>query len=325
MSFENLKRNRGSDLDKLAKQVQKTANGGGGYEKDTTYWSPTVDKAGNGTAVIRFLPGAEGDEIPYVQLWTHSFKGPGGWYIENSRTTLGGDEKDPCGELNSELWNSVPADLSDESKKEHPARKQAGAQKRKLNYISNILVIKDPGDPSNEGKVFKYKYGKKIFEKINNKMNPPEDDIKPFSPFDFWDGANFRLRIRKVDGQRNYDTSEFDAPSELFDGDDARLEELYKNLYSLKALVAPDQFKSYDELKKRLDRVLGNTNTAAKKSEETEVRASLPQEEEASAPEPQPKAAKQSGAPAASQDEEDEDVGLDYFNRLAAEDDDVPF
>lgn len=322
MSFANLKRNRGQDLAKLAKDAEKTASGGGGYEKDERYWSPTVDKAGNGTAVIRFLPTAEGDDIPWVQMWTHAFKGAGGWYIENSRTTLGKDEKDPCGEYNSELWNSVTDEQ--DPKNESPARKQAKAQKRKLNYISNIYVVKDPGNPANEGKVFLYKYGKKIFEKLNNKMNPPEEDIKPMSPFDMWEGANFRLRIRKVDGNRNYDTSEFDTVSELVDGDEAQLEAIYDKIVSLKALIAPDQFKSYDELEKRFAKVLKLNETARSNEplsqDERDETPSLPIEE--------PKARKAAAPKASAPADEDEDEGMSFFNKIANEgdiDEEIPF
>lgn len=317
MGFENLKRNRGQDLAKLAKDAEKTASGGGGFERDERYWSPTVDKAGNGTAVIRFLPGTEGDDIPWVQLWNHAFKGPGGWYIENSRTTLGKDEKDPCGEFNSELWNSVTDD--EDPKSESPARKQAKHQKRKLTYISNVLVVKDPGNPANEGKVFLYKYGKKIFEKLNNKMNPPEDDIAAISPFDMWDGANFRLRIRKVDGNRNYDTSEFDSVSKISD-DDSVLESIYNKQHSLKAIVAPDQFKSYDELKKRLDKVLkieGGKTAARETDEDRPAPRSAPPVESRAAPEKEP-------APSADSNDDD-DEGLSFFKNLANEDDEIPF
>lgn len=320
MSFQNLKRNRGNDLAKLQKEVEKTASGGGGFEKDERYWSPTVDKAGNGTAVVRFLPGAEGDDIPYIQLWTHAFKGPGGWYIENSRTTLSQSEKDPCGEYNSELWNSVTDE--EDPKNESPARKQAKAQKRKLNYISNVYIVKDPGNPANEGKVFMYKYGKKIFEKINNKMNPPEEDIKPMNPFDMWEGANFRLRIRKVDGNRNYDTSEFDTPSELLDGDDAELEKVYNAQHSLKATVAPDQFKSYDELKKRLYKVLKldedgrEVGGPAAADEDNAPKAEKPAEPKAR------KAAEPRTAAPADEEDPDEDAGMAFFQRIANEDED---
>jgi len=246
-SFANLKKNSGAaSLEALAaavdKLTQKTES-----SSDDRYWSPTVDKAGNGYAIIRFLP-APGDEaVPFLRLFDHGFKGPGGWYIEKSLTTLG--EKDPCSEYNSVLWNASDSDSS-------PERKQAREQKRRLSYISNIYVVKDPSNPDNDGKVFLFKYGKKIFEKLNAAMHPQFEDEKPMNPFDLWAGANFKLKIRKVDGYRNYDKSEFDDNGPLSD-DDKELERIWKQEYSLQELIAPDQFKSYEELKKRLNLVLG--------------------------------------------------------------------
>lgn len=313
MSFANLKRNRSQDLAKLAKDAEKTASGGGGYEKDERYWSPTVDKAGNGTAVLRFLPGTESDDIPWNQMWRHAFKGPGGWYIENSRTTLGQNEKDPCGEFNSELWNSVTDEQ--DPKNESPQRKQVKAQKRKLEYISNVYIVKDPGNPANEGKVFLYKYGKKIFEKLNNKMNPPEEDIKPVSPFDMWEGANFRLRIRKVDGNRNYDTSEFDAVSALLDGDDDQLEVVYNQQHSLKALTALDQFKSYDDLRKRLVKVLKLDEDEAPDNEPD------PKPKRESKPADEPSRSRPEQSAPSNEPEAEDDEGMAFFERIAAEQD----
>jgi hypothetical protein len=199
-------------------------------------------------AIIRFLPGSsiDGDDaLPWVRVFNHGFQGPGGWYIENSLTTLG--QKDPVSEYNSTLWNS-----GIEANKEI-ARKQ----KRRLTYISNILVISDPKHPENEGQIKLYKYGKKIFDKINETMNPEFPDEKPVNPFDFWEGANFKLKIRQVEGYRNYDKSEFESPTPLFDGDDDKLEALWKKEYSLKEFLDPKHFKSYDVLKAKLDKVLG--------------------------------------------------------------------
>ena len=197
-------------------------------------------------AVFRFLPAPENEDMPWAKLYTHAFKVGGRWYIENSRTTIG--EKDPVSEMNSELWNSGL-----ESDKDI-----ARDRKRKLSYISNILVLKDPGAPENEGKVFLYKYGVKIFNKIQEAMQPEFDDEDPINPFDYWAGANFKLKVRKVGGYINYDKSEFESPSELLGGDDAKLEELWKTQHSLQAFVAPDQFKTYDELKKKLQEVVGD-------------------------------------------------------------------
>ena len=214
---------------------------------DERLWKPQLDKTGNGYAVLRFLPAPEGEELPWAKVWNHAFQGPTGqWYIENSLTTIG--QKDPVSELNTRYWNSGV-----ESDKEIARR-----QKRKLQYFSNIYVVSDSKNPDNEGKVFLYRFGKKIFDKIMEAMQPAFDDEEPINPFDFWKGANFKLKIRKVDGYWNYDKSLFDPVSALFDNDDA-LEELWKKQYSLKEFSAPTNFKSYDELKIRLDTVLAGT------------------------------------------------------------------
>jgi len=248
-SFANLKRNS-SQFDKLTKAVESVNNQSveAGSKEDTRFWQPEVDKAGNGMAVIRFLPAPSidgEDGLPWVRVFNHGFQGPGGWYIENSLTTL--NQKDPVSEYNSTLWNS-----GIEANKEI-ARKQ----KRKLTYIANILVISDPANPSNEGQIKLYKFGKKIFDKISEAMNPEFADETPVNPFDMWEGANFKLKIRNVEGYRNYDKSEFADKSALFDGDDSKLEELWKQEYSLKEFLEPKQFKSYEVLKARLDKVLG--------------------------------------------------------------------
>jgi hypothetical protein len=244
-SFENLRRSSGN-LDKLAKAIEKL-NSAETPTKDDNFWKPEVDKAGNGYAVIRFLPqpSVDGDDaLPWVKVFNHGFQGPGGWYIENSLTTL--NQKDPVSEYNSQLWNS-----GIEANKE-VARKQ----KRRLSYMANIYVVEDSKNPQNQGKVFLYKFGKKIFDKINEAMNPAFEDEKPLNPFDMWEGANFKLKIRKVEGYQNYDKSEFESPSALLD-DDAKLEAIWKKEYSLKEFLLPENFKSYDELKARLDKVLG--------------------------------------------------------------------
>jgi len=248
-SFANLKRNS-SQFDKLTKAVESVNNQSveAGSKEDTRFWQSEVDKAGNGMAVIRFLPAPSidgEDGLPWVRVFNHGFQGPGGWYIENSLTTL--NQKDPVSEYNSTLWNS-----GIEANKEI-ARKQ----KRKLTYIANILVISDPANPSNEGEIKLYKFGKKIFDKISEAMNPEFADETPVNPFDMWEGANFKLKIRNVEGYRNYDKSEFADKSALFDGDDSKLEELWKKEYSLKEFLEPKQFKPYEVLKARLDKVLG--------------------------------------------------------------------
>ena len=244
MSFASLKKqsNLGSLTAKLVKEVEKVNNSSSGG--DERLWKPELDKTGNGYAVIRFLPAPDKEEIPWAKLYTHAFQGPGGWYIENSLTTVGG--KDPVSDYNRELWNS-----GNESDKD-TVRKQ----KRKLSYYSNIYVVKDPTNPQNEGKVFLFKYGKKIFDKVMEAMQPEFEDETPINPFDFWQGANFKLKIVKKDGFWNYDKSEFDSLAPLLDDDDA-LEAIWKKEYSLAAVTATDQFKSYEDLERRLKYVLG--------------------------------------------------------------------
>jgi len=290
-------RNQNS-LDKLLQQVQKDESPATEKKSyvDERLWKPNVDKAGNGYAVIRFLPAPEGEELPWVRVWNHAFQGPTGqWYIENSLTTL--NQKDPVSEYNTQLWNSGV-----ESDKEI-ARKQ----KRKLKYYSNIYVVSDPSNPENEGKIFLYAYGKKIFDKLMEAMQPAFEDETPINPFDFWEGANFKLKIRKVDGYWNYDKSEFESASALKTSDE-ELESIYKGEYSLQEFMAPSNFKSYDELKTRLDAVLTGSVVTGKTA------AQMVEEEETPAPtfksEPTPQ-------PASVGD--DEDDAMSYFEKLANE------
>ena len=243
-SFDDFKKKSRSSIDDLTKALEET-NGATKSYKDERFWRPELDKASNGFAVIRFLPTPPNEELPFAKLYSHGFQGKGGWYIENSRTTLG--EKDPVSEMNSELWNS-----GIESDKDI-----ARTRKRKLQYISNVLVISDPANPQNEGKVFLYKYGKKIFDKIQEAAQPEFADEKAVDVFNFWDGANFKLKVRRVAGFINYDKSEFDSATPLFDGDDSKLEELWNKQYSLTAFTDPSNFKSYEELKTRLQEVIG--------------------------------------------------------------------
>ncbi len=249
MSFKDLKKQSklGSLTAKLVKEVEKMNNNGASGDERT--WKLDVDKSGNGYAVIRFLPAPEGEDLPFVKLYSHAFQGPGGWYIENSLTTLG--QKDPVSEYNTQLWNNG-TDAGKET-----ARKQ----KRKLTYMSNIYVVKDPANPENEGKVFLFKYGKKIFDKLTAAMQPEFEDEEAIDPFDFWQGANFKLKAKNVAGYRNYDSSEFAAVSPLLDDDDA-LEALWKKQFSLAEIVSTDQFKTYEDLKKRLEYVLGSKRPA---------------------------------------------------------------
>ena len=248
MSFANLKKQSklGSLTAKLVKEVEKMNNNGS--SGDERLWKLECDKSGNGYAVIRFLPAPDGEDLPFVKLYSHAFQGPGGWYIENSLTTLG--QKDPVSEFNTTLWNNGTDAGKDTARK----------QKRKLTYISNIYVVKDPANPENEGKVFLYKFGKKIFDKLTAAMQPEFEDEEAIDPFDFWQGANFKLKAKNVAGYRNYDSSEFAAVSPLLKDDEA-MEGLWKKQYSLAELVATDQFKSYEDLKKRLGYVLGNKTT----------------------------------------------------------------
>jgi len=313
MSFNDLKKQSslGSLTAKLVKEVEKMSTTSSGA--DERLWKPEMDKTGNGFAVIRFLPAPEGEELPWAKLYTHAFQGPGGWYIENSLTTLG--QKDPVSEHNRELWNSG-----------HDADKETvRKQKRKLSYYSNIYVVKDPANPQNEGRVFLFKYGKKIFDKIMEAMQPEFEDETPINPFDFWQGANFKLKIVKKDGYWNYDKSEFDRVDPLLEDDDA-LEAIWKKQYSLAAVTAPDQFKSYEDLEKRLKYVLGQkTASRPRLDEET---ADEDNDRGSYAPDfssrsqkselPEDLSAQLSSLSSSkSINDEDEDDALSYFQRLA--------
>ena len=247
MSFAKLKKARKTDFSKLTNEIEKlnsTNKSSNGNGADERLWKLTVDKAGNGHAVLRFLPAPKGEDIPWVRIWDHGFQGPGGWYIENSLTTLG--KKDPVSEHNSTLWNSGIESNKDVARK----------QKRRLSHYANILVVSDSANPENEGKVFLYKFGKKIFDKVNDSMNPEFDDETPVNPFDLWEGANFKLRARQVAGFRNYDKSEFDSPSAISE-DDAEMEKIWNQEYSLQEFLEPKNFKSYEELSVRMTKVLG--------------------------------------------------------------------
>jgi len=293
MSFANLKKQSklGSLTAKLVKEVEKMNNNGA--SGDERLWKLDVDKSGNGYAVIRFLPAPEGEDLPFVKLYSHAFQGSGGWYIENSLTTLG--QKDPVSEYNSQLWNNGT----------DAGKEMARKQKRKLTYISNIYVVKDPANPENEGKTFLYKYGKKIFDKLTAAMQPEFEDEEAIDPFDFWQGANFKLKAKNVAGYRNYDSSEFAAVSPLLDDDDA-MEAIWKKELSLSEFVAPDQFKTYDELKVRLEYVLGKRG-AKPVAQDSEV-----EDEEFTTP-----VAETVASVASSSSEIEDDDTLSYFQRLA--------
>ena len=296
LDFSALKKGRGN-FDSLMKEVEKIATPQTQEaQKDDRFWSLEVDKAGNGSAIIRFLPPPKGEDLPWVRIWNHGFQGPTGkWYIENSLTTLG--KPDPVSELNTELWNS-----GTEANKEI-ARKQ----KRRLAYIANVYVVKDPAHPENEGKVFLYKFGKKIFDKIKDVMQPQFEDEEPINPFDFWKGANFKLKARNVEGYRNYDKSDFESSSPLADDDD--MEKIWNKEYSLQEFLDPKNFKSYEELKQKLEQVLSTTSTLAPKADNVDL------EEEFEKPRPKPVAKKQQEV-----DLDDDDESLSYFSKLANED-----
>ena len=246
MSFSDLRKNKGNSFAKLQKQLESSTKVG---TVDERFWKLSTDKAGNGYAVLRFLPAGDGEDMPFVKMYSHAFQGPGGWYIENSLTTLG--KEDPLGEYNRELWNSGDEDLKNKARK----------QKRKLSYYSNIYVVTDPLNPEAEGTVRLFRYGKKIHDKIMEAVTGDAlEKREGINPFCFWEGADFKLRVKKVAGYANYDSSEFSEPGVLEDLDDAQLESIWKRCYSLEELVSADKFKSYDQLKARLDRVLGNSS-----------------------------------------------------------------
>lgn len=302
-SFANLKRSSQESLTKLTQELTKINNPTSKSSDDDRFWKPETDKAGNGSATIRFLPAPAGEDMPFVRVWDHGFQGPTGkWYIEKSLTTIG--QNDPVAEYNSELWAVSDDDNS-------PTRKQARAQKRRLHFISNILVIRDPANPANEGKVFLFQYGKKIFDKLNDLMNPQFEDEKAINPFDMWNGADFKLKIRKVEGYRNYDKSEF-SPAAPIEGSDDELEAIWQKEHSLKSFVDPKNFKSYDELKAKLNGVLGLT-PSAKPSASATSRADTVVLPEAAAPKMKTKEA-DDDLPWATDDDED----TSYFDKLRA-------
>ena len=307
MNFSNLKK-QSKDFSKLLKKVDEiTKPTYDNSENTDNYWRPTPDKAGNALAVIRFLPGpaVDGDDaLPWVQYWDHGFqnKMTGKWYIERSLTTIG--QKDPVSEYNSTLWNASGDDQS-------PERKQAREQKRRLHYVSNIYVVSDPKNPDNEGKVFLFKYGKKIFDKLAKMMNPDLESEKAVNPFDLWAGANFKLKMTRQSGFPNYDESTFLAPAPLAD-DDKELESIWKTEYSLAEIVDPKQFKTYDELKRRLNDVLGVGGTTTTTLATATVKNAVVDDD---VPFENPKpVAKKAAAPVV-EDDEDEDLAM--FRKLA--------
>ena len=292
-ALENLKKSK-SNFDILTKQLEKTIEQPDKKKsyQDDRLWKPELDKSGNGYAVLRFLPAVEGEDMPWQRVWNHAFQGPGGqWYIENSLTTL--NKKDPVSEENTRLWNTgIEAD-----------KEIARKRKRKLSYYSNIYIVSDPKHPENEGKVFLFKYGKKIFDKLSEAMNPHFEDEKAVNPFDFWEGANFKLKIRKVDGYWNYDKSEFESVSQVA-VDDEKIKAIWKQQHALKPFVDLSNFKTYDELKEKLNRVITGDRNAS-----TVENVNLPPQTNGQAK------AEVNAQPKAS----DDDDTLSYFSKLAEE------
>lgn len=296
-----------SSLDKLRAAMETASPSDGGKKQsysDDTMWKPELDKTGNGYAVVRFLPTPEGEEMPWVSYFDHGFQGPGGWYIEKSLTTI--NKQDPVSEYNTQLWNT-----GIEANKEI-ARKQ----KRRLHYVSNVYVVSDPKNPANEGKVFKYRYGKKIFEALKEAISPAFEDEKAINPFDLREeGANFKIKIRKVDGYWNYDKSEFDSTAPLFD-DENKLNDIYTQLHSLSGIIAPSEFKTYEELKEKLQRVLGTTGTGSTAESVAQDMEEVPWSNvntESVAQEPVISSAE------ATSPQVEEDDAMDYFKNLANE------
>jgi hypothetical protein len=310
MSFANLKKSAKNSLDKITEQVQKISNPeGGGREPDKRFWQPTVDKSGNGYAVIRFLPAPEGEDVPFVRMWEHGFKSAAGkWYIEKSLTTLG--KPDPVSEYNSQLWATGTKENQD----------LVRAQKRKLTFISNIYVVSDKANPENEGKVFLFKYGKKIFDKLNAAMHPEFEDETPIDPFNLWTGANFKLKIMTVNKFRNYDKSEFETAGPLFN-DDSELESVWQQEHKLQELLDEKHFKSYDDLKTRLYSVLnldGGGNARPVQSAAT--RNLDDDEDETYTPAPTRKAAAPAAKAKAEAPWDDDDEDLEAFKSLINDD-----
>ena len=295
-----------SSLDKLRAAMETASPADGGKQKsfsDDTMWKPELDKTGNGYAVVRFLPTPEGEEMPWVSYFDHGFQGPGGWYIEKSLTTI--NKQDPVSEYNSQLWNTGIEANKDIARK----------QKRRLHYVSNVYVISDPKNPDNEGKVFKYRYGKKIFESLKEAISPAFDDEIAINPFDLrGEGANFKIKIRKVDGYWNYDKSEFDKPAPLFDDED-KLNEVFGSIHSLSGIIAPSEFKTYEELQERLQRVLGTVGSNSTAESIAQDEGEVPWENvntETVATEPVIESVETSAGVSA-----DEDDAMDYFKKLA--------
>lgn len=305
VDFSALKKSKGSNLSRLTKAVE-ALNSTDRKDDSNEYWKCELDKSGNGYAIIRFLPISPQDQgadsLEWVKYWDHGFQGPGGWYIEKNLNSIG--QEDPCSKLNSDLW----------ARGDDASKAQASVQKRRLHYVSNVYIVKDTKNPHNEGQVFKYVYGKKIFEKLTQAMNPQFEDEKPIDPFDLWEGANFKLKVRKVDGYINYDLSEFDSSSPLFE-DDEKLEKVWKSQYSLQEIIDPKNFKDYATLDARLKRVLGQAAPTKFKTAEDYTAKSVEdvEDEEFIQKTVEKKSTAPFTKPAVVEDDEDD---LSYFTNL---------
>jgi len=304
-SFSSLKKNSSSFLDKIKTESEKLSSKQS-YD-DPRFWEPEVDpKTGNGSAIIRFLPPTESEDVPWTRVFRHSFQGPTGkWYIENCLTTIGQDC--PVCEANNKLWNT-----NIDSNKEIVRKR-----KRQLTYISNIYIVSDPNRRDNEGKIFLFKYGKKIFDKINNLLHPEFDDEVPTNPFDFWNGCNFRLKIRKVEGYRNYDKSEFDKPSQLLD-DEQELAKIYESLIPLSEFTSAAQFKPYDKLAEQFGKIWHSTQVigSAEDEELSDGEEETPRPKRSVSPKPTRK-------PVATKKDDDDDVPWDSKGNKKTEEEDT--
>lgn len=261
-NFTSLRKNRAANLEKLKQQVKSEGQKGG---QDPRIWKLTVDpKTKIGFAVLRFLPPPVNEELSYVRFHEHGFKVGSNYYIENCPTTLGGKPCPVCKD-NSKHW-----DTGLESEKNI-----ARDRKRHQRFMSNVLIIKDPAHPENEGKVFLYKYGPKIYEKINDLLNPSDPSEPVINPFDFWEGCDFKLKSQALGDFQNYDKSSFSDPSELFEGDDEAKEEVWKQQYSLAEFVAEDKFKSYDVLEARFNDVINGRSSRPQTAEDA-IKAARP-------------------------------------------------
>lgn len=308
LSFSELKKNRSTSFDRLNAELDKL-NTKSFSGTDERFWQPTIDKSGNGYAVVRFLDSPEGEDVPFIRRWDHGFTGPGGgWYIELSLTSLG--KEDPVSEMNRKLWNEGEGSVGRKIVSGHGT---TSGTKRRMHYISNVLIIEDPAKPENNGKVFLYQYGKKIFDKLNDLMNPKFPDEKPINPFDLWEGANFKIKARKVDGFRNYDKSEFDDPSPIADSDED-IERIWKTAHSLQAFLDPKIYKSYEELEKKMLKVLGqSTQSTAERvaREDVAEKTAAPKKQKDETPPWDDEKTESTSS------DEDDEEGLAFFEALA--------